>query len=290
MRLLALVAVLVVTASTARAEELDPRVLVMPVEGSAPSGMRELPDEIGDALARGAGTTSSTVTRATASLDDTAVIVGCEPAEAACLDAVAAALNVDQLLIARMAPSGSKDVTVEIVAVTRETEPVRQTFTIHAVSKEADLQSMEAALPVLLEAGEARRKEKAKIETGPDPDPDPEPEPEPGPERTRNLKPLLVAGGGVAVAFAGMIFWTLASGTQQQIDDAPTGSAADLERLASLEATAKDRALAGNILVITGAVAIAGGVTWYFLDRREEVRAAPLVVPGGGGIAVGGAW
>lgn len=294
MKGLVLAAVLVATTGSARAEELDPRVLVLPVEGAAPRKMRRLAAEVGAALERGAGTMTSTVARANTTLGDTAVIVGCDRVAPECLDAVAAALNVDQLLIARVTASGDEDATVEIVAVTREAEPVTRSFAIHAASKGADLRALEQAIPAMLEAGEARRKEKEeeKKERLPPPS-DPLP-PAPPPEGKRSVTPLFVVGGGVAIGLAGAVFWGLASSTQGQIDDAPTSTAEDLERLADLEDTAKSRAMTGNVLVIAGGVAVAGGVTWYLLAPRKQgersVQAAPLVLPGGGGIGISGSW
>ena len=292
MRSWVLAAVLVATTGTARADELDPRVLVLPVEGDTLPKMTALSEEVAEALGRGAGTVTTTVARATTTVADTAVIVGCDPAEPECLDAVAAALNVDQLLIARITASGTEDATVEVVAVTREAEPVTRSFPIHSASKDADLLALEQATPAMLEAGEARRKEKEEQEKEKVPPP-PDPPPPPPSEGKRSITPLFLAGGGVAIGIAGGVFWWLASGTQGEIDDAPTGTAEDLERLADLEGKARNQAMIGNVLVIAGGVAIAGGVTWYLLSpkkRESRVQAAPLVLPGGGGIGISGSW
>ena len=294
MPLAVLVAALVVAVpgiAHAQAEDLDPRVLILPVEGDAPRSLGDLGSAVADAMARGAARITPTVARATASLADTAVIVGCEPEEGACLDAVAAALNVDQLLIATMAPSG-EDATVDVTALTREAEPVRRSFTIRVASRDADLAAIEEATPEMLEAGEARKREPKIIEVvKPPQDPEPDPVPPP-PEGRRSVTPLVIAGAGGALVVAGGVFWGLAASTQGQIDDAPTDSAADLDRLVTLEDQARQRALIGNVLVIGGAVVAAAGATWYLLDRRRErpVHAAPLVVPGGGGVAIGGTW
>lgn len=289
MRLVWVVAALSIAAPrAARADELDPRVLVIPVAGTAPEGLGALIADVENALAAGAGRMTPNVSRATASLADTAVIVGCEPSEEDCLDAVAAALNVDQLLIADVAARGG-DATIDVTAVTRDAEPVRQQFTVHAKSREADLRVLEDAVPVMLEAGEARKGEKKK----------PPPPPDGGgvvvttPPPKVSPTPLIVAGGGGALMVAGGIFWVLAGNKQDEIDAAPTGTEAQLEHLADLEASARRNALAGNVLFIGGAAVAIGGLIWYGLEWRSahaevHVEAAPTA--GGAVVGIGGVW
>ncbi len=285
----------IATASPARADdELQARVLVLPVEGSAPKALGMIGRDVGDALARGAARTTTDVSRSTATLAETAVIVGCEPSEAGCLDAVAAALNVDQLLIAQIS-AAEGDAVVAITAVTREAQPVEQSFTIHQATRKDDLRSLEEAVPVMLEAGEARKHDR-KVEPDPPPDdhpPPPDPHPIETPAPRISWTPLYVAGSGAAVAFAGVIFWGLAAGKQDQIDGASTATADDLDRLSDLESQARLRATFGNVLVIGGSIAVAGGIGWWLYQRRgsdRSVSVAPAPMPGGGGVAIGGTW
>jgi hypothetical protein len=293
----ALAALLVTAAAgpAARAQPLAPRVLVLPVEGQGPAGLGDLVFELTEALARGAALLTPTVARATAPLEDTAVIVGCDPAVSSCLDQVAAALNVDQLLIARITAAGA-DATVEVTAITREAEPVRESFRIRRKQRGDDLAAIEKAVPRLLEAGEARRRDAAGGRPPPEPPPEPLPEPPPGPPpppAPSRIGPLLVAGAGVALVTTGGVFWGLAAASQRDIDAAPTETPGDLERLATLEERARGRALIGNVAVAAGAAVLGAGVTWYVLQRGpsgREVRTAPLLLPGGGGLAVQGAW
>jgi hypothetical protein len=272
---------------------LNPRVLVLPVDGTAPSGLGALGQDVGDAMARGAARTTPDVARATASLAETAVIVGCEADEADCLDSVAAALNVDQLLVATISVDGD-DATIEVIAVTREAEPVRKTFKIRLASRAGDLQALEDQVPVMLEAGEARKGDRRRDRAVEPPGggvvtPPPV---TPAPEGKRSWSPLVVAGGGVAVGAAGAVFWTMAKSKQDEIDRAPVVTPGDLERLRELESDAKLRALVGNVLVAAGAVAVVGGVVWYLVQprKRGRVEVGPVIVPGGGGVALGGAW
>src|SRR5699024_8972436 len=120
---LLVVLAIVVAPAQAGADDLDPRVMVLPFDGEEPRTRGARSADVASALVRGAERTTSTVAQATASLSDTAVIVGCEPALPACRDAVAAALNVDQLLLARIERDGEA-AAVEVTAVTREGEPV----------------------------------------------------------------------------------------------------------------------------------------------------------------------
>jgi hypothetical protein len=284
-------------------KELESRVMVLPVEGAAPKDLGDLNGDVDGALARGAGRLTPTVARATATLDDTAVIVGCDPAEASCLDAVAAALNVDQLLIARVSVSGA-DASVEVTAVTREAEPVTQTFVIHKATRAADLAKLEEAVPVMLEAGEGKKPlpgEDTGTGTGTGTGTDSGigvgtgtgTGTSGGGGGGGSTGPLITIGAGVVALAAGGVFWGLASVKQGEIDDAPTSTPEDLDRLADLEAAGQLRANVGNVLVVAGALVAAGGVTWYLLGRKgrdESLHASPVIVPGGAGIAIGGAW
>lgn len=295
-------ALVLALAATARADEFDPRVIVMPVEGSAPSGLGKLGRDVGDALAKGARDSDAEVARADASLADTAVIVGCDPARRDCVDAVAAALNVDQMLIATLSAYGD-DASVDITAVTRETEPLTQTFVVRKASRKADLKAIREAVRGMLEEGEARRSAQAATPDPDEPDaPDPdEPartvDPAVGPtpptevDTTPSPLPRFVMIGGGAIAAVGLTFWALASSTQGDIDDAPTNTAAQLDALVALEHRAAVRANVGNALVVTGAVAIAAGAVWWLHDRQERrVAVTVTAVPGGAGLAIGGAW
>jgi hypothetical protein len=294
-----LIAAMLVLPTAAHADGLESRVMVIPVSGDAPKGLGAVVDDVELALADGARSLTPNVSLATASLADTAVIVGCEPTEASCLDAIAAALNVDQLLIAEVTSVGL-DARVDVTAVTRDSEPVRREFVIHKASRAGDVHAVEVAVPVMLEAGETRKAEAAaKAHSDREVDRTTKPaDPIPEPERARPSRshgPLFAMGGGAALMVVGGVFWTLAANQQEVIDSSPTATTDDLERLASLEASARVRASVGNVMVIGGAVVAAVGLTWFVVDRRRghgesEVQVAPTVVPGGAGVAVGGVW
>jgi hypothetical protein len=259
--------------------------------------MPKLGAEIADALVHGASRTTPNVARADATLSDTAVIVGCDPSARACLDAVAAALNVDQVVFARIAISGD-DARVAVTAITRETEPLTRTFTVHASSKPADLAAIEPAVVEMLDSGEARRSQvhhdAAQTQPTALPPPPTPPAVVEAPEGEHPAWPIVVTGAGAAVAIAGASCWALASSKQRDIDRAPTSTAADLDHLASLETSAKRYATAGNVLVVGGAiVTVAGAALWWRVwhgSHGESVTVAPSVAPDHAGVWIGGAW
>jgi hypothetical protein len=280
---------LALAAARPAAADLDPRVLVLPAEGAGPPSMTSLAADVADALARGAAQTTHNVARADASLGDTAVVVGCDPSQAACLDAVAAALNVDQVVVSRLRASGN-DATVEVTAVTREAEPSTRTFTVHASSRDADLAALQTAVIEMLQSGEARRSQAHREGAASQPS-------LPGGahpttvEPARPTWPILVTAGGAVLLAGGVGCWALASSKQGSIDGAPTGSAADLDRLASLESSARQYATAGNVLVVGGAVvAITGAVLWWRAWGDHDVEVTPAVAPDHAGVIVEGVW
>jgi len=295
------IAALTALAAPARADELAARVLVPPSEGSAPKSMPDLGTKVADALARGAAQTTTTVTRAGATLTDTAVVVGCDLSARTCLDAVAAALNVDQILFAKITPDPNDPDTaqVDVTAVTRETEPVTRSFTVHAASTDDDLAAIEPAAVEMLQTGESRRRSGStppdNTKPPPPPPPPPAPLPPAAPTETRSATlPLVATITGAVVVAAGATCWAVASSKQGQIDSAPTTTAADLEHLASLESSAKGYATAGNVLVISGAVVtLAGGALWWRArhgHHHGKVAVTPAVGADRAMLVVGGAW
>jgi hypothetical protein len=289
---------LIVATSPADAARNEPRIMVMPIEGDA-AGVRRLPDKLLETLRETARRFTPHVEVATASLADTAVIVGCDPAERACLDAVAAALNVDRLLFARIEPGTATTARVEVTLSSREHGPVSASFDVRGDRRDDDLDALAAGVVTLFEQDEDLVAEPPPDEPPPDEPPPPaDPVPVPGPPiatdeaAPRARWPLYVAGGGTGVVAVGVTMWALAASKQGEIDDAPTETAADLERLADLEASARTRATAGNLLVVGGAIAIVGGVGYYLFGGGESsttVGAAP-VAGGGAAVSLGGVW
>ncbi len=278
---------LVIAQPRIAAADLEPRILVLPAEGAGPRAMATLATDVGEALARGAARTTPNVARADATLADTAVVVGCDPALPACLDAVAAALNVDQVLFSRLRTAGD-DAEVAITAVTREAEPQTRTFTVHAASRAADLAAIEPAVVEMLESGEARRAALVSNAAVAIPPP---PAAVAAAPVARPRWPIAIAIGGAALVAGGLTSWALAADTQGDIDTAAVDTTAQLAHLASLEASARRYAMAGNALVIGGAlVTTVGGILWWRARRAPGVTIAPALGADHASVVIGGAW
>lgn len=236
---------------------------------------------ITDAVVRGAQRVSPSVTAGSASLADTAFIAGCDPAVPACLDAVSSQLGVGQLVIVAPRKHGGQ-VIVEVAASRPGGAPKRRSFAIGADPKPS-LAEIEDAIPTLLGAAPTRAAVAAPIAAAGTVADAPRPRP-------RGAL-ILTIGGGV-LAGAGLALWAVASSTQRDIDDAPTTTPSDLERLAALERDGRTYAGVGNGLVIAGAVAAAAGLGWLLWDRRRDraLRITPVATAQRAGLALEGSW
>jgi len=268
-------------APPAHAAPYDPRVLIMAVEGDVPAELGPLRTDVRRALADGAEAATAIVSEGRVTFDESAVIAGCVPEDPGCADAVVQALDVDQLLIARLAWTGDHG-EVEIHAITLEAEPVIRTFAVWPATRDADVDAIRVAVPKML-GWEARVA--------------PPPPPPPAAIAMRSLErepvsripPSLVIGGGVAIV-AGAISWAVAASLQGDIDDAPIGTPAEIEHLAALEDRAALTATVGNVLVFAGALVGAVGGAWWWHDHRSRGTLAISAAPGGATVTLGGAW
>jgi len=93
--------------------------------------------------------------------------------------------------------------------------------------------------------------------------------------------------GGFALVTGGVISLALASRVQNDIDDAPTTTAAELGALVDLESKGRFRYRLSYALLGAGAVSLAAGVTLGLLGRSDR---RVTVAPTGSGVvaAVGG--
>jgi hypothetical protein len=283
----------------ALADRLESRVLVVPIErGDADAATAETATA---AILRGAAAGGAKPTRAQASLADTAAIVGCDPATRPCLDAIGAALNVDQIVYGTLRRNGSQ-LSLQLTVVARDAEPVTRVVEIERPTAKG-MQPVEAEVASLVQgsgAGLTARPE-SRAATGSRP---PVPPKETGPDALRSsgtsppavapsgntdeeasgfgrigFSSWLLIGAGAALAAGGTYFWLQANDDQQQIDRAPTETVDDLERLADLEDRAVSHSRWGNGLAIAGGVAIAGGIALAIHQTRAPHRSRVALQP-----------
>lgn len=243
------------------------KVLVIAADGDGPAVTAAVA-----AVARAGEAVAPGLAVSQASLTDSALIVGCEPARADCRQAVAEQLAVDDLVVVERGADGAIAVTI----YGRGRAPAQTSAPVAGPDDRAGLDALGAASARLL--GGAR------------PSPDPRGVSSGGSSSPRGALYLGVGGG--VLALAGAVAWGLAAAKQGEIDDAPTATADDLAHLVDLEDSGRAYAAAGNALVVTGALALVAAGTWYYLGRRRErgIAIAPAVGPNGAAVHVGVRW
>jgi len=94
------------------------------------------------------------------------------------------------------------------------------------------------------------------------------------PSRTLEKVGMGVGGG---LAFLGILMWSAASSKQQEIDDAPTETAADFVHLQQLEKDADGLAGGGNLFFF-GGVVLAGVSAYLYVRKGRQARSARTAV------------
>jgi hypothetical protein len=288
--------------SAASAQEQPTRVLVIGLTGSVP----ERPDSnhaFTRAVSRVAAVGGAEVIDAEASLADASALVGCAPDAEGCLDDIAEALGVEEILFGHVEPADDGGVTVSLtyhrIGDTREREFVVPAGSIaeqsRAVAREAaSLLSGETVAPAPVE----REPEPAPV---PAPVVEPAPIVQPSPPRERDEPGLfgrvrtrswIALGGGAVLTGTGAVFLALAGSRQGEIDDAPADTPEDFRRLVDLEDEADRYAMAGNVLAVAGGAILVTGVVLFVLDARSSPEdrggTSIAIVPheGGAGLSV----
>lgn len=294
-----LLVLLVVALAPGAAHAEQKKVLVLPFSGDLPAnapadGLARLTAVV----ARSGGITGAEVNVGQASFADTATLVGCSTENAECLGKVAEALGVDQVVTGTVEVTGDGDTVVVELKLFKDQGVVEKSLELPAPSFAAVIEGLARDVPALFVS-----------ERDPEPEPESAPEPEPAPEPIAppiteppsirdtaessggiGAAPWIVGAVGLAALGGGGALLYLARDRQDQVDSAPTASAADLDRLEELEDEGEQFTLAGNALLIGGGVAIAAAATLAVIrglsggDDDGGVALAPMALPGGAGI------
>ncbi|MGE0871539.1 MAG: hypothetical protein AB7P03_23470 [Kofleriaceae bacterium] len=273
----------ITTATTARA---DTRVFPL-AESKLPAELAGSTNEVTAALAQ-----SLDAEVMAAPIDDAATLAGCSADSGTCLEKIARSMKADRLVFGTLARERSGEVTLTLVRFDRGGDRVERTF------------ELEGETPDELAGGVAATV--APLFGGPEPEPageaegaaEPTEEPElrrTGGSVTAGSWALIGAGGFVAVIGAG--FLMSASSLANDVNNAPTDTHEDIDRLVELEDRGRFRMRVGEAMLAVGAAAIVIGAVRAVVQSRsssdpqpdaDAVTLSPVLINGGVGVVLSG--
>jgi len=281
------------------------KVLVLQSEGRVDAGLRS---RINAALARLATAAELQATPGELTYSDAATAVGCRPDAAACKDEVLGMLAVDEIVITTVTPKpGGVEIAVQrigrggaerdaTILLATGAAPDRLDGLAPLFNDRAPSAGPPGAAPAITASpppGEAPVIPPPTSVALP-PAAVPETAPASAGSTDRSLRrdqqlEIAAMAGGAGLATIGVLLWAAASGTQDDIDRAPTMTRQDLANLRDLESRADTYAALGNVLVASGV--IVGGIATYFYvrDRRAGAPSAqvmPTVLAHGAGLVL----
>jgi hypothetical protein len=289
-------AIAVTAASSARAEDtLAPRVLVLPFEGKGPPA----PARVSQVIVRVAGERGARVSMAETGLAETSLLVGCDPAEPTCLDAMASALNVDHLVFGTIQRRG-RGALVQLTVTARQRTPAR--VSVELPDTRADARSEERVAAEVARILAAFELEARAAAAEPEPVPAaPTPvAPEPAVAAPRadasggvRLWTWSLIAGGAAMAAGGAALWGTALVERGDLADAPIDTAAELADLRDREDAVELKLRLGGGLAIAGVAIAATGVVFALrqrggTDESAAIGVSAMPLPGGGAVGLAG--
>jgi len=270
-------------AATAVAE--PHRIVVLQTEGRADASTRA---KIDTSIVRLASTAGTAVSPGDITFTDAAAAVGCKPEVAACRDEVLGMLAVDEVIYATttLKPGGTE---IEVHRVTRG-GGMRDSKMVLATGQGADADSLaplfDDAAPATPVVDPPADPATPPTTLPPATDPQPSPITTSQPALTQQVdtgpnpmgRRLQLAGmiGGGTLTLIGFLLWGEAGTIQEQVDQHPVNTAAQLDDLKLLEARGDSYAAWGNVMFLGGAV-IGGISTYYFIKGRRAANRAPTV-------------
>jgi len=294
---LAVAAAVTGASSTARSD-----TLVFPVEGGDSTANTRL------TRALLAGADSEKPRLADTPLGEAASLLECSPADRACLDSMAQAMEAGALLAASLRAAGGEKTTAHVTLHRRGQSPL-----VRDVELPSD---PEAAAPILEKQVRAMfRGESAAAEPVPPPVAASTSQPaghhdaaltattkdgEGTPSRFSlgRVRPWswAVAGGGLVLVGVGAAFSFKAGGLKDDVEAAPRETVADFEHLKDLEDQGETATSVSNALFIGGGIAFLAGATlilWQGMTPTAEERGpalglSPAPLQGGAGLVLSG--
>lgn len=265
------------------------KVLVLPLDGNAPGAQRTKLDENIASLAKlrlGASVTVGDTT-----FNETAAAVGCSPSDATCAEQVRTTLAVDELIYGT-ATTADGSTTVTVLRAQAGSDPKTQISVIPETDSGDAATATIEPLFTASSTGSAAGSDVLGSGAGSQVEPE---KPRQGFFSTKESKlGLGIGGGGVILFVVGLSLWASASSIQDDIDNHPTQTLAQINDLKALEDRAGDKALQGNIFVVLGLAATGVGAYFLWKDRKNRRAAAlaPAPVDNGTGMTfvLRGSW
>ncbi len=294
------VAVATVTAPASRVLADDEQsVLIVPLAGQPEGELADAPARLTIALEKAVANAGLDGVLAQVSRDELAAVAGCAKQSLDCFLQVADTLGATSVVVGEIGPRDGGGLEITLSVGTKGGEP--RTATFAAIG--ADLAAVEADFETKATAFLSGKQISADPvpDRTPDPIRDPIPDPIGPPPATDSGFSLGrvrgyswgVAGGGLAIATAGIVFLGIADGKQSDVDGHPTDTVEDLEALADLEDEGKRYNRLGNALLVVGGIATAVGLVLVIKQGRDApeqrqpgVSITPVPLRGGAGVVV----
>ena len=211
---------------------------------------------------------------------DTTLLLGCDSAAPGCQQKVLRQLDTRRAIFGTVEPGPRpRTVVVTLNVVTRGADTETHRFTIQAETKEQASSELAASMPVVFgDPAQGAIPDLAPTEGSDTAD---------GPAFRLDQRSWILVGSGSAAVTIGVLFWFAADSAQASIDEAPTNTVDDLERLENQESTARLRANIGNVLVAAGVITASYGLVRGWLQyRRGSVEVAPVSPQGTPGVTL----
>ncbi|HSN27502.1 MAG TPA: hypothetical protein VLT45_14505 [Kofleriaceae bacterium] len=253
------------------------KVLVLPVDGTADATLRSKLTVVVQDLAKGV---PGELTNGDTTFAETATAVGCDPNRPACVDTVLGTLAVDEVVWGTATPNADGSTTLVVKRATKGTPPHEQTAIIQPTESPDVASSRIAPLfgvtgTVGLGSGSATPEAQGSGSAA-------VPEVPATPWSDQKKLGVGLAVGGGALVVVGLALWASESGVQDDINNAPDQTAAQIQALKDLESKAQGYAWGGNIAMVLGLGAGGYGAYLLWKDHKEHALVTPQPAPGGG--------
>jgi hypothetical protein len=207
-------------------------------------------------LAHTAGLTSLTVSPI--ELDEIRLTTGCRAATRACLGMIAETLAADSIVLRELTlrADGTAELSLAYLDPDAREEPLTVRGEVSATDASAAARAVPPAVRALFRLPDQVLAAPQPMDQGATPT-----------VFARIRMPTwIVLGSGAAAIAAGIVLGVLANGSHQAYLDTRVESAADADRAADHLSAAEDRALAANLFLAAGAIAIGAGGVMVALD------------------------